>query len=92
MLDAPLIVVSTGKIVSGLIFIFSSNEYGTTVSCAPVSHIEGLAADLPGLCDACLYLGRLRPSSAYPRLSRENCVVIRGLFFGLVLSHPRTVS
>ena len=47
-LEAPLSLVETGKIVSGLMFIFSSSVMGTTVSCAPESATAGLELDLPG--------------------------------------------
>ena len=48
-LEAPLSLVETGKIDSGLIFMLSSNDMGTTVSWAPVSATAGLELDLPGL-------------------------------------------
>ena len=47
--EAPLILVSKGKIVLGLIFRLVRIEYGTTVSWAPVSQTAGLLLDLPGL-------------------------------------------
>ena len=62
-LDAPLSLVETGKIVSVLMFMFSSNDIGTTVSCAPESATAGLLLDLPGLWLECLNLGKLRPNA-----------------------------
>ena len=48
-LEAPFSLVETGNIVSGLMFMFSSSDIGTTVSCAPESATAGLELDLPGL-------------------------------------------
>ena len=48
-LEAPLSLVLTGKIESGLTFIFSKSDIGMTVNCAPLSATAGLEVDLPGL-------------------------------------------
>ena len=60
-LEAPLSLVETGKIVSGLMFMFSRSVMGTTVSWAPESATADLLLDLPGLWLECLNLGKLRP-------------------------------
>ena len=59
--EAPLSLVETGNIVSGLMFMSSRRDIGMTVSWAPVSAMAGLLLDLPGLWLLCLNLGRLRP-------------------------------
>ena len=61
--EAPFSLVETGKIESGLIFMLSSRDMGTTVSCAPVSAMAGLLLDLPGLWLECWNLGRFRPKA-----------------------------
>ena len=47
-LATPLILVWTGKIVSGLIRRVESKDCGITVSCAPVSQTDGIGPHLPG--------------------------------------------
>ena len=48
-LDAPLSLVETGNIVSGLMFMSASSDMGITDNWAPVSAMAGLLLDLPGL-------------------------------------------
>ena len=55
-------LVSRGKMLSGLMFRLSSKEVGMTVSWAPVSQMAGLFVDLPKVLPACLNLGRFSPS------------------------------
>ena len=57
-------LVSRGKMLSGLMLRLSSKEVGMTVSWAPVSQIAGLSVDLPKVFPAFLNLGRLSPSLA----------------------------
>ena len=57
-------LVSRGKMLSGLMFRLSSKEEGMTVSWAPVSQMAGLFVDLPKVLPAFLNLGRFSPSLA----------------------------
>ena len=91
-LEAPLSLVETGKMVSGLIFMFSSRDMGTTVSWAPESATAGLELDLPGWWLECLNLGKLRPSEEYDGLSSVNVTCRTGLSRGLVGIQPDILS
>ena len=91
-LEAPLSLVETGKIDSGLMFMFSSSDMGTTVSWAPESATAGLLLDLPGLWLECLNLGKFRPRAEYDGLSTENVTCNTGLSRGLVGIQPETLS
>lgn len=57
-------LVSRGKMLSGLMFRLSSKEVGMTVNCAPVSQMAGFVVDLPKVLPAFLNLGRFSPSWA----------------------------
>ena len=87
-LEAPFSLVATGKIVSGLMFMSSSRDMGTTVSWAPVSAMAGLLLDLPGWWLDCLNLGKFRPRVEYDGLSTENVTCRTGLSCGLVGIQP----
>ena len=48
-LEAPLSLVLTGKMESGLMFMLSRSDMGMTVNWAPLSATEVFEVDLPGL-------------------------------------------
>ena len=47
-LATPLIFVCMGKMDSAFTCMLARSVRGTTVSCAPVSHTDGVKVDLPG--------------------------------------------